>query len=69
VLLVAVAGLAALDEQHAGRGRLAVAAEIGGLVGRLDDGGDRVLERPGGLRQEADLRLAVAALKRRALWR
>src|SRR6266540_1090641 len=61
--LVAVAGLATLDEQDAGRGRLPVAAQIRWLVGRLDDGGDRVLERPGGLRQEADLRLAVATFE------
>src|SRR6266511_3715808 len=61
--LVAVAGLAALDEQDAGRGRLPVAAQIVGLVGGLDDGRDRVLERPGGLRQEAHLRLGIAALE------
>src|SRR6266511_3068574 len=61
--LVAVAGLPALDEQDAGRGRLPVAAQIRGLVGCLDDGGDRVLERPGRLRQEADLSLRIAALE------
>src|SRR6266540_5407428 len=61
--LVAVAGLAALDEQDAGGGRLPVAAQIVGLVGCLDDGGDRVLEWPGGLGQEADLGRGVAAFE------
>jgi hypothetical protein len=40
-----------------------VATQIVGPVARLDDGRDRVLERPGRLCQEADLGLAVAALQ------
>src|SRR5207244_4462680 len=57
--LVPVAGLAALDEQHAVSRRLPAAAQIVGLVARLDDSDDRVLEWPRGLRQEAHLGVAV----------
>jgi hypothetical protein len=55
--------LPSLDEQDALGGGLAVPAQVVGLVACLDEGGDRVLERPGGLREEAHLSGAVAALE------